>query len=118
MPWFPQSWCNAVNYICSAGQEPDNDRGEDSSTSGKTQAQLNTVCELINTAGMEICRQNQKWGVIDYRGYLVCEQTANARLYACYATGKRLTGTAATQRHEGVKHVHRRAANQRRTDDQ
>lgn len=93
-PWFPQSWCDAANFFCSQGQGqvPDNDRGEDADTSGKTQAQLNAICETVNTAEMVICSQNQKWGVINYRAYLVCEQNANSRLYACYATAKRLTG--------------------------
>lgn len=41
---------------------------------------------------MTMCNQNLKWGVLDYRGFLVREQKANARLYACYDTARRVTG--------------------------
>jgi hypothetical protein len=84
-PWFAQSTCNQLPWLCSTGQYPDNDRG-DASTSGKTQEQLYVICENTYDVEMDICSANRAGGT-----YRVCKARAADRLSACQTTARRLT---------------------------
>lgn len=90
MPWFPQSWCNAVNSICSAGQIPDNDRGAGSSTSGKTISQLYDICDAIAKVEYDVCAANKAAGA-DSRISRACRSKVENRRSACYTTARELT---------------------------
>ncbi|TFW25470.1 hypothetical protein E4L96_05165 [Massilia arenosa] len=90
-PWFPQSWCNWAGIFCSDGQDPpDNDRGPNSETSGKTKAELDEICVRNNRVDIDVCkvRYPPKY---QYREYKVCEGIANEKMYACFRTADRLT---------------------------
>ena len=93
-PWFPQSWCDSFHVLCSTGQEPrDNDRGSNSDTSGKTKAELDAICEAINSAEIATCWAMSAGADSADRGRVfdVCRSQANERLYACYRTADILT---------------------------
>lgn len=90
-PWFPQSWCNHVHILCSAGQEPeDNDRGDNASLSGKTLEELYQICEAIYEVEMDVCVANKAGGT-----YSQCAPKAANRLSACMTTARRLTDSGA-----------------------
>ncbi len=95
MPWFPQSWCDAFHVLCSTGQEPrDNDRGANSSTSGKTQAELDQICTDINIVEIDVCKAN--FSPARYpREYAVCKSEADERMFACFRTASELTDNGA-----------------------
>ena len=94
-PWFPQSWCDAFHVLCSTGQEPrDNDRGANSSTSGKTQSELDDMCVDINKVEIDVCKAMYPESA-KFREYLVCESNANERMYACFRTASQLTDNGA-----------------------
>lgn len=95
----PRILCN-WQILCNVGQEPrgetgDNDRSAggliDASTSGKTQAELHKICEAIHSAELETARNINKAMGGNYRDFLVLEENANKRLYACYRTADKLT---------------------------
>ncbi|MES2757828.1 MAG: hypothetical protein V4693_10680 [Pseudomonadota bacterium] len=89
-PWLPQSWCNTASIFCSEGQEPkDNDRGSNSSTSGKSMTELYELCEAIETVERDVCSANK--GGMDSRSLKVCMDKATTRKIACYATARELT---------------------------
>lgn len=93
-PWFPQAMCNANEIFCSAGQEPDNDRGDNSSTSGKSLAELVNMCYAIYDVEVDVCRAN-RGAFRDYRSFLVCEEKARNRREACRSTARDLTDNGA-----------------------
>jgi hypothetical protein len=86
-PWFSQGACNAVHILCSAGQEPDNDRG-DASTSGKTMDELYDICNRIYETELDVCTANKSGGT-----YRACKAKAGTRLAACMTTARRLTNS-------------------------
>jgi hypothetical protein len=92
-PWFPQSWCDWSQILCSNGQEPsDNDRGIDASTSGKTKAELDEICVNINIIEIDVCKANfPKWKSTQFREFNGCREEANQRMYACFRTADKLT---------------------------
>lgn len=94
-PWFPQGWCDAFHVLCSKGQEPrDNSRGANSSTSGKTLAELMDICDSINGIELDLCSAN--YAMNKNGGELqTCKQRANDRMFACYSSAKSLTGNGA-----------------------
>ncbi len=94
-PWFPQSWCDTFHILCSKGQEPhDNDRGADSSTTGKTLEQLKQICESINMVDMDVCHAAY---AVNKNGsdWITCKNRANAKMFACYDTARSLTDDGA-----------------------
>ena len=94
-PWFPQSWCDSFHLLCSTGQEPrDNNRSADSSTSGKTLEQLQDICDAINMVEMDECSAGYAGNQRGSEWY-ACRDRANARMFACYDTARRLTDNGA-----------------------
>lgn len=92
--WFPQSWCNAIHILCSSGQTPtDNDRGDDSSTSGKTMAELYDICDAIADVEADVCTANSAG--MDSRSKAACYAKVNTRRTACYTTARRMTDNGA-----------------------
>jgi hypothetical protein len=90
IPWLPQSWCNFSSIFCSAGQEPDNDRGENSELSGKTMAELYDICNAIYEVEMDVCVANKAGG-----SYRQCAAKAATRMSACMSTARRVTDNGA-----------------------
>jgi hypothetical protein len=88
-PWFPQAMCNVGTIFCSAGQVPDNDRGGNSSTSGKSKTELYEVCEQIEEVERDVCYAHK--GGMDYRSLQVCLDKARDRKLTCYQTARELT---------------------------
>jgi hypothetical protein len=97
-PWFPQSWCNFLHILCTAGQVPedepvDNNRGSGSSQSGKTMEELYQICEAIERVEREVCRANRPG--MDNRSFQVCLDNATNRKIACYETARKRTDNGA-----------------------
>ena len=92
-PWFPQAMCDIASIFCSAGQEPDNERGSNSSTSGKSMEDLYIICEEIEAVERDLCRAHR--GGMDKRSLQVCFDKAYSRMFACYATARELTDKGA-----------------------
>lgn len=94
-PWFPQSWCDSVHALCTEGQEPrDNDRGPESSTSGKTRAELDEICVFLNRVEIDQCKVTYP-PKRKYREFLVCKEDADQRMFACFRTASELTDNGA-----------------------
>jgi hypothetical protein len=92
-PWFPQSWCNFAEILCSDGQTPeDNDRGGNAALSGKSMSECYAICEAVEEVERQVCFLNRRVNVIrDQRSLNTCLDKATARKIACYATARRLT---------------------------
>lgn len=91
----PQVLCD-WHILCNEGQEPrDNDRGVGSSTSGKTQQQLDEICNNILITEVATCRSitNAMGGSSSerQRKFMQCEKEANERAFACFDNAKRFT---------------------------
>jgi hypothetical protein len=82
--------CNISSIFCSAGQVPDNDRGEDSGHSGKTLNQLYDACNAIYEVEMDVCAANKAGGT-----YRQCSARAANRLAACMSTARQVTDNGA-----------------------
>jgi hypothetical protein len=89
-PWFAQSTCNQIPWLCSTGQYPDNDRGEGSEVAGKTMDQLYDICFRVYETEMDVCSANRAGGT-----YRVCEAKAANRLAACQTTARDVTDNGA-----------------------
>jgi hypothetical protein len=92
-PWFSQSWCNSTPALCSKGQQPDNDRGDDASTSGKSFAELVNICYSIYDTEMDVCAAYSSSS--DYRSVLACQDRAATRRNKCRDTARALTDNGA-----------------------
>lgn len=93
-PWFPQSWCDFWNVLCSAGQEPrDNDRGT-GADSGKTYDELMADCMFTYETEMDVCKAQRAMGA-DWRTVNACESRAAERLSKCQINAGRKTGNGA-----------------------
>ncbi|WP_371766589.1 hypothetical protein [Massilia sp.] len=95
----PQILCD-WHILCNVGQEPrDNDRGPNSGTSGKTQAELDQICVDINIREIQVCyaivKAKGRKGQDFNREVEMCKQEANDRMFACFETAKRLTDNGA-----------------------
>jgi hypothetical protein len=95
----PQILCD-WHILCNVGQEPrDNDRGPNSGTSGKTQAELDQICVDINIREIKVChaiiKAKGRKGQDFNREFEMCKQEANDRMFACFETAKRLTDNGA-----------------------
>jgi hypothetical protein len=94
-PWFPQSWCDFANIFCTNGQEPrDNDRGPNSSLSGKTLEELINICYEIKFTEDDVCYANylmhRDAGILG-----ACKENAWAKLRSCEDTANRVTDNGA-----------------------
>jgi hypothetical protein len=95
----PQVLCD-WNILCNEGQEPrDNNRGPNSGTSGKSQTELDQICTDINITEIRLCnaiiKAKGKKGQELWREIEECKEKANARMFACFETAKRLTNNGA-----------------------
>ena len=95
----PQILCD-WHILCNVGQEPrDNDRGPNSGTSGKTQAELEQICVDINIREIQVCyaivKAKGRKGQDLNREVEMCKQEANKRMFACFETAKKLTDNGA-----------------------
>jgi hypothetical protein len=78
VPWFPQSWCDNVHILCSAGQQP--------SDSGKTYDQLLAECEAQHVVDTAYCDKNES--AMDSRMVEVCFTRADRASLACREKAK------------------------------
>ena len=86
-PWFPQSACNTMHILCSAGQTPeDNERVE---PTGDTYADALEACYNNREVEENMCFANKNMGVLDQRGLHACLQKARARHSQCMTTARR-----------------------------
>ncbi|MCS0608815.1 hypothetical protein NX773_11620 [Massilia solisilvae] len=94
--FFPQRMCDWSHVFCNEGQESasDNERQPGSETSGKTQAELDEICVNNNKVEIDVCKAHFPPSR-QYREYKVCEEQANRRMYACFATASKLTDNGA-----------------------
>lgn len=97
VPWFPQSWCNAVHFLCSAGQIPEEedwDRGNDFSLSGKTLDQIAELCNKQYENDFDTCKA-MRGAFGDTRSYDTCFRKAASRNTACLKTAREVTDSGA-----------------------
>jgi hypothetical protein len=92
-PWFSQSTCNRIAWLCSTGQYPDYDRGAGAETSGKSFAELVNICYAIYDREMEECDGYSS--ASDYRSIMACQDRAATRRNKCRDTARELTDNGA-----------------------